>query len=118
MSQEKRQEKTKTFEKKAMRESMGDGHIGVAKEHPDVQAVEQKESLAHEELEQRCPEIVSEISRVRETLQNTDAMLERCKAEKNLLKEQNATLTSQIKHLEISMSAAIVILCMQISQSH
>ena len=74
--------------------------IGVAKEHPDVQAVEQKESLAYEELEQRCSEMVSEISRVRETLQNTDARLERCETEKNLLKEQNATLTSQIKQLE------------------
>lgn len=31
---------------------------------------------------------------------NTDARLEKCEAEKNLLKEQNATLTSQIKHLE------------------
>ena len=75
-------------------------HIGVAKEHPDVQAVEQKESIAHEELEQRCSEMVSEISRVRETLQNMNAKLERCEAEKNLLKEQNATLTSQMKHLE------------------
>ena len=74
--------------------------IGVAKEHSDVQAVEQKESLPHEELEQRCSEMVLKISRVRETLQNTDARLERCEAEKNLLKEQNATLTSQIKHLE------------------
>ena len=45
--------------------------IGVANEHPDVQAVEQKESLAHEE--QRCSEMVLEMSRVRETLQNTDA---------------------------------------------
>ena len=70
--------------------------IRVAKEHPDVQAVEQKERLAHEELQQRCSEMVLEISRVRETLQNMHARLERCEAEKSLLKEQNATLMSQI----------------------
>ncbi len=57
-------------------------------QHPDV------------ELDNRCSELISQLTEAREKLQNVDFRLNSCEAERNLLKEENATLASQIKHIE------------------
>jgi hypothetical protein len=60
----------------------------VAEQHADV------------ELENRCFELFSELTEAREKLQNVDARLSSCESERTMLKEDNATLASQIKYIE------------------
>lgn len=75
-------------------------HEEAAVQHNDGVVQNRVESLAIEELEKRCSELFSQLTAAKQTLTNVDTRLNRCEAEKSLLKEANATLANQIEQIE------------------
>ena len=57
-------------------------------------------ATSNHEFEKRCSELVLELSETKEKLRNVDASLNKCEAQKSLLKEENATLANYIKKIE------------------